>query len=64
MDADKRASSGMSADSDGVLAEDWFEQEYLCSFIAMSNQAFKKQWIEEAVSMGLNQRRLFAEGGF
>ncbi len=44
------------------LGEDWFMQEYLCSFIAMSNQAFKRQWIDAALALGLNQRRLFAEG--
>jgi len=40
------------------LGQDWFEQEYLCSFVAMSNQAFRRQWIEAAVKMGLNYQRL------
>ncbi len=40
------------------LGQDWFAQEYLCSFVAMSNQAFRRQWMETAVGMGLNYQRL------
>jgi hypothetical protein len=40
------------------LGEDWFGQEYLCSFVAMSNQAFRREWIHEAVALGLDYERL------
>lgn len=40
------------------LGQDWFAQEYLCSFVAMSNQAFRRQWIEAALAMGMQYQRL------
>ena len=32
---------------------EWFAQEYLCSFVGMENQAFRKEWLEAAVAEGL-----------
>jgi hypothetical protein len=45
-----------------ALGEDWFRQEYLCSFVAMENQAVRRQWIETAKAEGLNYKKLVVEG--
>lgn len=45
-----------------ALGEDWFRQEYLCSFVAMENQAIRRQWLETARAEGLNYRKLVVEG--
>jgi len=33
---------------------EWFAQEYLCSFVGMENQAFRKEWLEAAVAEGMH----------
>ncbi len=33
---------------------EWFAQEYLCSFVGMENQAFRREWLEAAVAEGLH----------
>lgn len=37
---------------------EWFAQEYLCSFVGMSNQAFRSEWLEAARREGLRSRAL------
>lgn len=37
---------------------EWFAQEYLCSFVGMSNQAFRSEWLEAARQEGLRSKRL------
>lgn len=36
------------------LGEEWFAQEYLCSFGNMENQVFRNEWLERAKSEGLH----------
>jgi Terminase large subunit, T4likevirus-type, N-terminal len=45
-----------------VQGEEWFAQEYLCSFVAMQNQAFRVEWLENAKMFGLDFRALDWEG--
>jgi hypothetical protein len=37
---------------------EWFAQEYLCSFVGMENQAFRKEWLEAAVAEGIGVQAL------
>ncbi len=43
-----------------AMGEEWFGQEYLCSFVGMENAVFNAEWIAAAEQRGLSQRRLFA----
>ena len=38
--------------------EDWFAQEYLCSFVGMENEAFRREWLLTARAEGLRYRAL------
>ena len=38
--------------------EDWFAQEYLCSFVGMENEAFRREWLLTAKAEGLRYRAL------
>ncbi len=42
-----------------AMGEEWFAQEYLCSFVGMENAVFRAEWIAAAEARGLSQRRLF-----
>ena len=44
---------------------EWFAQEYLCSFVGMENQAFRKEWLEAAVAegVGVEPLRFRVKGG-
>ena len=42
-----------------ALGEEWFAQEYLCSFVGMENAVFRSEWLAAAEQRGLGQRRLF-----
>jgi hypothetical protein len=44
------------------LGEEWFRQEYFCSFVGMANQAFRREWIVAAEKDGLAVPRLLLEG--
>jgi hypothetical protein len=37
---------------------EWFAQEYLCSFVGMENQAFRKEWLAAAVAEGIGVEAL------
>ena len=37
---------------------EWFAQEYLCSFVGMENQAFRREWLEVAVAEGIRVEAL------
>ncbi|WP_035958739.1 terminase large subunit domain-containing protein [Bryobacter aggregatus] len=41
-----------------VQGEEWFAQEYLCSFIGMENQAYRTEWLARAKAEGLRYREL------
>ena len=41
-----------------VQSAEWFAQEYLCSFVGLENQAFRKEWLEAAVVEGLRVKPL------
>jgi hypothetical protein len=45
------------------MGEQWFEQEYMCSFVGMTHQAFRRQWIESAREKGLHYKKLLLGGG-
>jgi hypothetical protein len=44
------------------MGDQWFRQEYLCAFIGMENQAFRREWMERAKEEGLNTRKLVVPG--
>ena len=37
---------------------EWFAQEYLCSFVGMENEAFRREWLLTAKAEGLRYRAL------
>ncbi len=39
-------------------SEEWFAQEYLCSFIGMENQAFRAEWLAAAAQGGIGVKAL------
>jgi hypothetical protein len=45
-----------------AMGDQWFRQEYLCEFIGMENQAFRREWMERARAEGLNTRKLVVPG--
>jgi len=47
-----RMSEPVLAEERKAQTKEWFEQEYMCSFIGMENQAFRKEWLEAAVAEG------------
>jgi hypothetical protein len=53
-----RISRAVLEEERSAQTAEWFAQEYLCSFVGMENQAFKKEWLERAVAGGLGVEAL------
>ena len=53
-----RISAEVLEEERAAQSAEWFAQEYLCSFVGMENQAFRKEWLETAVAEGIGVKAL------
>ena len=53
----ERISAAFLAEERRAMGEDWFAQEYLCSFLGRGG-LFRQQWLDAAVQRGLDRKAL------